>query len=380
MADMDGDVRREGSFVVPELPLGWWSLGADSDGDADTMAPLIFNAWYVVALSTDVGRSLGRITVLGEPLVYYRTEDGRPIVLDDRCAHRRYPLSKGTLKGDSIQCGYHGFTYAASGQCVWAPGVPMTGKRAAGLPFGVRAYPCAEKGPWLWVWMGQPERANPRDIPLPEMQFRPESTICGYKMNPCNYMMVIENLLDLSHLHFVHDAADLESVAVVPNEAPAPPNGVAWKKVIEKTEMLLSAHLCGGDPKRLVREEDCTAQYGPSLTFGYARREALPGDTEPVKPELMQIAHAITPMDTHNTHQFFTMSMSDPFIIDKAEVLRVIQDVVFEQDVDVVREIQAHVDSDVRPGRTEFNMIYDRFGLKMRKILKDMKKQELRDA
>lgn len=364
---------RASKFAVPGRPVSEWVSSVDDTGQPDAMAPLIFNAWYVVALSTEVGRTLGRITALGEPLVYYRTTDGRPIVLDDRCAHRRYPLSKGKLKGDAIQCGYHGFTYAETGQCIWAPGLPVTEEPGAGLPFGVRSYPCAEKGPWLWVWMGDPERADPASIPLPEMQHRPESTICGYKINPSNYMMIIENLLDLSHLHFVHQASDLASVAVVPQEIPGPPNGVVWRKVIEESEIMLAANLCGGDPKRLAREEQQTGQYGPSLCYGYVTREALPGDELPMVPELMQIAHAITPMDARNTHQFFTMSMSDPFIIDKSEVLHVIQDVVFEQDVDVVRSLQENADREYRSGRTELSMAYDKFGVKMRRILRDLK-------
>lgn len=65
------------------------------------------------------------------------------------------------------------------------------------LPFGVRSYPCAEQGPWLWVWMGKPERADPKDIPLPDTGTDLEAAAYGYKLNPSNYMMVIENLVDL---------------------------------------------------------------------------------------------------------------------------------------------------------------------------------------
>lgn len=82
--------------------------------------PLIKNAWYVIADRSHVGRELRQITVLNEPLVYYRSEDGAPIVLDDRCAHRRFSLAKSHLKGDSIQCAYHGFTCDKTGKCIFA--------------------------------------------------------------------------------------------------------------------------------------------------------------------------------------------------------------------------------------------------------------------
>lgn len=224
--------------------------------------------------------------------------------------------------------------------------------------------------------MGNPEEADAAAIPLPEIALIPDAHICGYKMNPANYLMLIENLLDLSHLHFLHDAADLEHVAVLPRETEAPADGVAWMKVIDRTELSLAALICGGDPKRQVRQEDEAIQFGPSLTLGIQRRTPLPGDTEPVKPSLMQIAHALTPLDERNTHQFFVMTMSDPFVIDPAEVLRTIQDVVFEQDVEVVRALQGSVDEDRRPGRVEFSMAYDAYGLKMRRILKVMKERE----
>jgi nitrite reductase/ring-hydroxylating ferredoxin subunit len=348
----------------------------DADFGGGTMAPFIFDAWYAIAPSSEVGRALGAIKVLGEPLVYFRAEDGTPVVLDDRCAHRRYSLSKGRLEGDQVQCRYHGFKYGRTGQCLWAPGLPHAKDGAKGLKFGVRAYACAERGPWLWVWMGSPEDADPARIPLPDLQDKPESTICGYKMNPCNYMMIIENLIDLSHVAFLHQAADLEFVAVVPEDAPAPPDGVAWRKIVDSTELALSAALCGGDPKRLVKQTDTTIQFGPSLCFGTVMREPLAGDTEPVAPALMQIAHAITPQDERSTHQFFTLAMSDPFVMDRDEVKHIIQDIVFEQDVEVALDMQATIDNDRRTGRTEFNMAYDRFGLRMRAIIGAMKQRE----
>jgi nitrite reductase/ring-hydroxylating ferredoxin subunit len=374
MSETDVALKSESRFEIPGLPLNDY---ADVQSGTDAMAPLIFNAWYVIAQSENVDRSLRSIKVLGQPLVFYRTEEGEPVVLDDRCLHRRFPLSKGKLVGDTIACGYHGFTYKKTGQCIWAPGVPLTKDREAKLPFGVRAYPCAERGPWLWAWMGQPEKANPADIPLPELQ--PGYPVKGYKLNPANYMMLIENLLDLSHLHFLHAAADLEHAGTVPREMEAPPGAVGWKKVLERTEAGMIAVQQGGDPDQIVRQTDEVVQFGPSLTYGVQRREALPGDP-PAKPALLEICHALTPLDERNTHQFFMVTMSDPFVVDEKEVLRVIEDIVFEQDVQALTDIQAYADEDRRPGRIEVSMAGDRWGIKMRKILKDMKAKELPDS
>jgi len=118
------------------------------------------NAWYVGAWDTEVGRqNLLRRTLLNEPVVFYRTEDGTPVALEDKCAHRHAPLSEGKLVGDMIQCPYHGLEYNADGDCVRVPG-------QSNVPPGcrVRSYPVVERNHWIWLWMGDPALANPDDI------------------------------------------------------------------------------------------------------------------------------------------------------------------------------------------------------------------------
>lgn len=121
------------------------------------------NQWYVAAYSQEVGRELLGRTILGETLVLYRTEeDGTPVVLHDRCVHRRYPLSEAPtrLDGDRIVCGYHGFTYDTTGACVYVPGqkrVPRTAR--------VASYPVVEQDSLIWVWIGDPALADPQTIP-----------------------------------------------------------------------------------------------------------------------------------------------------------------------------------------------------------------------
>ena len=106
------------------------------------------NFWYVAACGHEVTRNpLGRV-ILGEPIVFFRREDGTPVALEDRCAHRGYPLSKGRLDGDLLVCGYHGLRYDTAGACVGVPSQPN-------VPYGVcvRAYPVREASPFVWIWL-----------------------------------------------------------------------------------------------------------------------------------------------------------------------------------------------------------------------------------
>jgi phenylpropionate dioxygenase-like ring-hydroxylating dioxygenase large terminal subunit len=123
------------------------------------------------------------------------------VALEDRCAHRHLPLSMGKLVGDDLQCRYHGLRYDPSGRCIRVPGqdlVPQTAR--------VRSYPLAERYRWLWIWMGDPALANPAGITdfhwLADPAWGARSS---YLHVNANWQLIVDNLLDLTHLAFVHD-------------------------------------------------------------------------------------------------------------------------------------------------------------------------------
>ncbi|MDX2862350.1 Rieske 2Fe-2S domain-containing protein, partial [Streptomyces scabiei] len=154
------------------------------------------NQWYVAAYAEEVGRELLGRTILGEPLVFYRTEEeGTPVALHDRCVHRRYPLSKSGLDGDRIVCGYHGFTYDTTGACVYVPGqkrIPRTAR--------VASYPVVEQDSLIWVWIGDPALADPQTIPRARHLAAPGwTTVRGMEPIDADYGLLVDNLLDLSH-------------------------------------------------------------------------------------------------------------------------------------------------------------------------------------
>jgi phenylpropionate dioxygenase-like ring-hydroxylating dioxygenase large terminal subunit len=158
------------------------------------------NCWYVVASSDEVGPALLARTVLGRPLVLFRTSTGAVAVLDDRCAHRAAPLSRGTLDADLVVCPYHGFTYDASGACVRVPS-------QLHVPYGARvaSHPVREIGPFVWVWLGQPARSEHIEPPELAALRDPGWTVQGGALDiAANYMLLHDNALDRTHFPYVH--------------------------------------------------------------------------------------------------------------------------------------------------------------------------------
>lgn len=163
--------------------------------------PYVLNAWYCVGWSRDFGRSLRRETVCEQDVVLWRREDGTLAALEDLCPHRFLPLSCGKLVGDAVQCGYHGMTFDGSGACVRVPGQATIPERAR-----VRAYPVAERHGVVWVWPGDPAKADPEKVfDLPQIGAEGWALHHGDALRiEANYLAVAENLCDPTHVAFVH--------------------------------------------------------------------------------------------------------------------------------------------------------------------------------
>ncbi len=163
--------------------------------------PFVKNSWYVAGWSTDFEDRLVPLTICAQNLVLFRTRAGEMVALEDRCPHRLLPLSRGKRIGDTIQCGYHGMTFGADGRCVRVPGQSNLPKSAY-----VDAYPTLERHGIVWIWMGEPEAADP-DLcfDMPELADPDWHVHHGDKLHiRANYLNVAENLVDPAHVSFVH--------------------------------------------------------------------------------------------------------------------------------------------------------------------------------
>lgn len=161
----------------------------------------IRNAWYVGAFSPDVeaGCALGR-TLLGEPVVMFRTQSGRIAAVEDRCSHRAMPLSAGQVDGEVIRCTYHGLEFDGGGTCSRIPNQDRIPPAAC-----IRSYPVVEKNSLIWIWMGDPALADP-DLVIdnPEHTEAEWSWTHFYFHVKADWQLLVDNILDLTHLPYIH--------------------------------------------------------------------------------------------------------------------------------------------------------------------------------
>jgi vanillate O-demethylase monooxygenase subunit len=163
------------------------------------VATIPTDCWYAVASSSGIERALTPLRAAGRPVVLFRTTRGDVVALEDRCAHRAYPLSAGTLDGDVVRCGLCGFGYDAGGRCVSVPTQPR-------VPLGavVPAFPTREADGLVWAWFGEPGRARLHRVPeLPWLARDGWATVAGRQTVEAGFLLLHENFADVTQVPFV---------------------------------------------------------------------------------------------------------------------------------------------------------------------------------
>jgi vanillate O-demethylase monooxygenase subunit len=159
----------------------------------------IKNTWYVAASSDEIGadKPLGR-RICNEAMVFYRGPGGIA-ALEDFCPHRGAPLSLGFVKDGLLVCGYHGLAMGCDGKTA-----AMPGQRVGGFP-AIRRFPAEERYGFVWVWPGDADKADPALIPHLEWAVSPDWAYGGGLYHiACDYRLMIDNLMDLTHETYVH--------------------------------------------------------------------------------------------------------------------------------------------------------------------------------
>jgi len=276
------------------------------DGLADEDTPFIFNAWYVACLSDDLetGKPLAR-KLLGVNVMLYRTSSGEVVAMRDRCPHRSFPLSASTVEGDDVVCGYHGIRYGPDGACKAVP----TQKHAP-RAMRVQTYTVRETSPLVWIWMGDPLRDN--KTPLPPCGWATDAE--GWALSTgsmtlnASYVFLHENLLDLSHLSFLHkNTFGTPDYAAAPFSTELSGDAIVVRRVVAPTRLPvlyadpLDMH---GNAARIVT----STYYSPGLSVSAVILQNLDLPQEARTDHHIRTAQLVTPQDKNNVLYHFVIA------------------------------------------------------------------------
>lgn len=299
------------------------------------------NAWYVAARSEEVGRDPLDRTFLHQPVVLFRKMDGTPVALHDRCAHRFAPLSRGRLEGDHLRCAYHGLAYDSRGACVHNPHGPSIPKRAV-----VKTYPLVERFGHVWIWMGEPERADPDTLPdLAPFDQEDRIRQGGYLRIRAHYQLIVDNLLDLSHVEYLHPA--FTSDGALPNtrhevfERAGALHSNRWKPACRISPLL--TRCWGRGPGVVGDARSCMRWHAPSTM--YLEIGATEPGADVRQGVTLPILHLLTPESETSTHYFWSVTRdrrnTDPEL--SAWLQSTLADAFIQEDEPMIEAQQARI-------------------------------------
>ena len=326
------------------------------------------NMWWCAAHVDEVTEKPIAKWLLEKPVVLYRTANGEPVALDNRCPHRWAPLSDGHVKDDKIVCPYHGMEFGVDGVCTKIPtqdSIPPSAR--------VQSYPLKQSGAFLWIWMGDPDKIDAAPIDM-EYTTNPDwSFVSGYMEVDVNWVLIRENVLDLTHIAFLHANTFKQNDWDEQPDVYMDGDTVVYFKDFPPSP--LSPLFCAGfgfpDGKVVKREQEGRM---PSLAVSFSDWNIHDIDAEPGArvDYLMRGCHIVTPSVRGKTHYYWGAAFDVPDIPqDVADKTAANVVAAFNEDKDLLQKIQANVAIDPRGlDFTELNLGADKAGVRVRQILK----------
>jgi phenylpropionate dioxygenase-like ring-hydroxylating dioxygenase large terminal subunit len=334
--------------------------------------------WYVAALSSELENKPLSRQILGEHVALFRSESGRVVALADQCPHRGYPLSLGAVVGETLVCGYHGFTFDCAGTCISVPGQDRIPSSA-----NARAYETVEQGLWVWIWMGHgaPDASKLPDTPW-LVDTEKWSAVSGVAKISSSFELLVDNLMDLSHETYLHNGSiGTPEVASTPIEVELDDgtNVVRVYRHMNAVECPPFYSRTTGLSGKVDRWQDI--EYSPP---GYYLLHArIAPVNQPPLPDgnddhgfHMKIFYGLTPSTETTVYDFWALARD--FCVGDDEIDRFLEKMqrgVVQEDVDALNILQSRVDE--RREISEVSIKIDRGGLAARRVLAAMHEEAL---
>lgn len=335
----------------------------------------IRNAWYVAAWDYEVDRQPLARTLLNVPVMLYRKLDGSVVAMRDSCPHRMLPLSMGIREGDSIRCKYHGLKLGPDGI---AEEMPLKGE-TVNRRVCVEVFPIAERHRFVWIWLGDRDAADPALIPdLWPCSADSWAFEGGYYAIACDYRLVIDNLMDLTHETYVHAGsigqAELMETPLetrvtdtrvfvtrwIPDIDPPP----FWKGALGKEGRVDRWQICEFVPPSAVIIDVGVAPIGSGATLDH-HNQGVRGF----------VIDVMTPQDEGNSHYFWGMARN--FAIDDPGFgarFKAQQGAVFAEDVEILEAQQRSIAANPAQKLQAYSI--DQGGVRARQLIERLRKEE----
>lgn len=328
------------------------------------------NCWYMAGWADEIGEAGLARRLLGRPIFLYRLADGSITALLDRCPHRFAPLSKGTRDGDRVVCGYHGLTFAADGVCVHNP---FSDRIPAGAAIPV--YTAVERDGIAWLWGGERDAA---DLALiPDFSFIPDTphsrTVHGYTLVEANYEYGTDNLLDLSHIEFVHKGTFAGQGVIFAGEHSVSAEGETlhsnwWMPNIAPPQVAQGAF-----PPEAKVDHWLDMRWNAPASMRLHVGVAPHGAGREAGFEVPQ-AHILTPQDEHSSHYFWSSTRNSD--LDSVEVdqgLRALFGAAFDlEDKPIIEAAYGNVRGKDFWAEKPLSLGIDKGGTRARRLLESM--------
>lgn len=334
----------------------------------------LLNAWYMAAWSDEIAAVLLRRRIIGIPVVLYRLQNGRVAALEDRCPHRFAPLSRGTRDGDAIRCGYHGLTFDSAGTCIRNPFSDRIPNAAQ-----VRSFVTQERNGIVWLWAGDATKADVSTLPDFDVLSSRNGTppIQGYMLMRANYEFGTDNLMDLSHIEFVHTGTFAGAGVIF-----------AGKHEVREGDRILHSNWWMPSVK------------APAVTFGIYPRDMLTDHWldmrwQPPASMLLEVgatavgakreagvivrqAHVLTPETEETSHYFWaTTRTAEPATVEGDAMLRALMTEAFEvEDKPMIEAAYHNLDGEDFWERKPIFLGVDAGGSRARRMLQRLKSSE----
>ncbi len=336
------------------------------------------NTWYVACTPDEIDeKPLGR-KICGESIVFYRGAQGQVAALDDFCPHRGAPLSLGTVTEGKLVCGYHGLEMGCDGKTI-----AMPGQRVRGFP-AIRSYPVVERHGFIWVWTGDAALADESKIKHLEWHDNPDWAYGGGLFHiACDYRLMIDNLMDLTHETYVHATSiGQKEIDEVPCKTTVEGDQVITSRFMENItappfwKMALRGNNLADDVP-VDRWQICrfTPPSNVMIEVGVAHVGKGGYDASPEHKAYSVVVDFITPETETSIHYFWGMARKfNPKDTQLTAQIREGQGRIFTEDLEVLelqqRNLSAH------PERKLLKLNIDTGGVQARRMLDKMIERE----